>query len=401
MKYVIIIPDGCADESQTELDGKTPLEAAVTPAMDQIAANGIVGRANHTPAHLPAGSSVANMSLLGYDPIKNYTGRAPLEAAAQGIELGEHDWCIRCNLVTVAEQTMTSFTAGHISSPDAKELLKTAQDNCTNSQMEFIPGVSYRNLLMFRGTPDNPAPFSNETRATPPHDLSDKSVAEDFPRGPGSNLLCDLMNQSTDWFSEHPVNHARQGNDQLTATNIWLWGLGQRPNLTAFSQLHGINGAMITAVDLLRGLAALIGWDRIEVPGATGYTDTDYAAKGKFAIEALEKYDLVCIHVEAPDESSHEGDLQKKITSIEEIDKSIVGPVLEHLQATGEEFRILVTPDHPTYLSTKTHTHGNVPFTICGTGISADQFEKYNETNAEASELEMLNGWELMPFFLK
>ncbi|MDA7870709.1 cofactor-independent phosphoglycerate mutase [Mariniblastus sp.] len=401
MKYVIIIPDGCADESQTELDGKTPLEAAVTPAMDQIAANGIVGRANHTPAHLPAGSSVANMSLLGYDPIKNYTGRAPLEAAAQGIELGEHDWCIRCNLVTVTEQTMTSFTAGHISSPDAKELLKTAQDNCTNSQMEFIPGVSYRNLLMFRGTPDNPAPFSNETRATPPHDLSDKSVAEDFPRGPGSNLLCDLMNQSTDWFSEHPVNHARQGNDQLTATNIWLWGLGQRPNLTAFSQLHGINGAMITAVDLLRGLAALIGWDRIEVPGATGYTDTDYAAKGKFAIEALEKYDLVCIHVEAPDESSHEGDLQKKITSIEEIDKSIVGPVLEHLQATGEEFRILVTPDHPTYLSTKTHTHGNVPFTICGTGISADQFEKYNETNAEASELEMLNGWELMPFFLK
>ena len=401
MKYVIIIPDGCADESQTELDGKTPLEAAVTPAMDQIAANGIVGRANHTPAHLPAGSSVANMSLLGYDPIKNYTGRAPLEAAAQGIELGEYDWCIRCNLVTVTEQTMTSFTAGHISSPDAKELLKTAQDNCTNSQMEFIPGVSYRNLLMFRGTPDNPAPFSNETRATPPHDLSDKSVAEDFPRGPGSNLLCDLMNQSTDWFSEHPVNHARQGNDQLTATNIWLWGLGQRPNLTAFSQLHGINGAMITAVDLLRGLAALIGWDRIEVPGATGYTDTDYAAKGKFAIEALEKYDLVCIHVEAPDESSHEGDLQKKITSIEEIDKSIVGPVLEHLQATGEEFRILVTPDHPTYLSTKTHTHGNVPFTICGTGISADQFEKYNETNAEASELEMLNGWELMPFFLK
>ena len=171
--------------------------------------------------------------------------------------------------------------------------------------------------------------------------------------------------------------------------------------MTAFSQLHGINGAMITAVDLLRGLAALIGWDRIEVPGATGYTDTDYAAKGKFAIEALDKYDLVCIHVEAPDESSHEGDLNKKITSLEEIDKNIVGPILEHLQATGEEFRILVTPDHPTYLSTKTHTHGNVPFTISGTGISADQFKKYNEVNAELSEIEMLNGWELMPFFLK
>jgi 2,3-bisphosphoglycerate-independent phosphoglycerate mutase len=401
MKYVIIIPDGCADESQTELDGKTPLEAANTPAMDQIASHGIVGRANHTPDHLPAGSSVANMSLLGYDPIKNYTGRAPLEAAAQGIELGEHDWCIRCNLVTVTDQTMTSFTAGHISSQDAKKLLKTAQENCTIPQLEFIPGVSYRNLLMFRGSPDSPAPFSHETRATPPHDLSDKSVAEDFPRGPGSNLLCDLMNQSSGWFSEHEVNIARQGNNQLTANNIWLWGLGQRPDLTSFSELHGVNGAMITAVDLLRGLAALIGWDRIEVPGATGYTDTDYAAKGKFAIEALDNYDLVCIHVEAPDEASHEGDLNKKITSLEAIDEKIVGPVLKHLQSSGEEFRILVTPDHPTYLSTKTHTHGNVPFTICGTGISADQFDKYNEINAESSELEMLNGWELMPFFLK
>lgn len=400
MKYVIIIPDGCADEPQIELDGQTPLEAAQTPAADAIAKRGVVGRANHTPTHLPAGSSVANMSLLGYDPIENYTGRAPLEAAAQGIELGDDDWCVRCNLVTVEDQTMKSFTAGHISSAEAKQLLATAQENVNDSRLEFIPGVSYRNLMMFRATPESPAPFSNETRATPPHDLSDKTVAEDFPRGPGSRLLCDLMNQSESWFAGHSVNQNRISQGQLPATNVWLWGLGRRPNLKTFKELHGIQGAMITAVDLLRGLAALIGWDRIEVPGATGYTDTDYAAKGQYAIEAIQKYDLVCVHVEAPDESSHEGDLAKKIKSLEEIDRQIIAPLLEHLDSQGEEFRILVTPDHPTFLSTKTHTHGDVPFTICGTGIEPDPNERYDEKSAQASELAKPNGWELMPFFL-
>lgn len=401
MKYVIIIPDGCADEPQNELDGRTPLEAAKTPTADEIAKRGVVGRANHTPTHLPAGSSVANMSLLGYDPIKNYTGRAPLEAAAQGIALEDDDWCIRCNLVTVEAQMMKSFTAGHISSAEAKQLLTTAQEHVTDPRLEFIPGVSYRNLLMLRATPDSPAPFSIETRATPPHDLSDKTVAEDFPRGPGSNLLCDLMNQSEAWFANHHVNQDRRSNGKLPATNFWLWGLGQRPNLKSFKELHGVDGVMITAVDLLRGLAALIGWDRIEVPGATGYTDTDYAAKGQHAIKALAKYDLVCVHVEAPDESSHEGSLEKKIKSLEEIDQHIVAPILQHLDVNGEEYRILVTPDHPTFLSTKTHTHGDVPFAICGTGVEPDQHEQYNEPTAQTSELAKPNGWELMPYFLQ
>ncbi len=401
MKYVIIIPDGCADEPQENLDGKTPLESAKTPNMDEIARRGVVGRANHTPTHLPAGSSVANMSLLGYSPLENYTGRAPLEAAAQGIELGDDDWCVRCNLVTVQEQTMNSFTAGHISSEEAKQLLATAQENIGDDRLEFIPGVSYRNLMMFRATKESQAPFSNETRATPPHDLTDKSVSQDFPRGPGSNLLCELMEKSNDWFATHPVNKSRTDAGKPPATNIWLWGLGQKPKLTAFQEIHGIKGAMITAVDLLRGLASLIGWDRIEVPGATGYTDTDYAAKGKYAIDALAKYDIVCVHVEAPDESSHEGDLGKKVTSLEEIDQKIVAPVLKHLEESGEPYRILVTPDHPTYLSTKTHTHGDVPFTICGEGIEVDGNENYNEVAAAASQLAMPNGWELMPYFLK
>ncbi|MDG1874254.1 MAG: cofactor-independent phosphoglycerate mutase [Mariniblastus sp.] len=401
MKYVIIIPDGCADEPQQLLEGQTPLQSANTPAMDEIAKRGVVGRANHTPSHLPAGSSVANMSLLGYNPIENFTGRAPLEAAAQGVKLGDNDWCVRCNLVTVQDQTMTSFTAGHITSEEAKELLATAQKNTTDTRLEFIPGVSYRNLLMFRPTNDSPAPFSDETRATPPHDLTDKTVTEDFPRGPGSDLLCELMNQSATWFAEHTINLQRSKEEKLPATNIWLWGLGRRPNLKSFQELHGISGAMITAVDLLRGLATLVGWDRIEAPGATGYTDTNYSSKGECAIEALAKYDLVCVHIEAPDESSHEGDMEKKIKSLEEIDEKIVAPILKHLDDSGEEYRILVSPDHPTYLSTKTHTHGDVPFTICGTGVAADGHEEYHEANAAASDIAMPHGWELMPYFLK
>lgn len=401
MKYVIIIPDGCADEPQESLDGKTPLESANTPNMDAIAARGVVGLANHTPKHLPAGSSVANMSLLGYSPLENYTGRAPLEAAAQGIELGDDDWCVRCNLVCVEEQTMNSFTAGHISSDEAKSLLQTAQAKVTDSRLEFIPGVSYRNLLMLRPTADQPAPFTQETRATPPHDLTDKSVAEDFPRGPGSDLLVDLMSQSEQWFGDHEVNQKRAAEGKPIATNVWLWGLGQKPNLASFESIHGIKGAMITAVDLLRGLAALVGWDRIEVPGATGYTDTDYAAKGRYAIDALAKYDLVCVHVEAPDESSHEGDLEKKVKSLEEIDEKIVGPILKHLDECGEEYRILVTPDHPTFLRTKTHTHGDVPFAICGKGISSENpADGYSEKTALASGMSKPNGWELMPYFI-
>ena len=401
MKYVIIIPDGCADEAQSELDGKTPLQAAKTPTMDEIARRGVVGVANNTPTHLPAGSSVANMSLLGYSPLENYTGRAPLEAAAQGIELGDDDWCVRCNLVTVEDQMMKSFTAGHISSEEAKQLLATAQEHAQDARLEFVPGVSYRNLLMMRVTPDAPAPFTQETIATPPHDLTDKSVADDFPRGPGSDMLNNLMEQSVSWFEDHDVNKQRVGAGKLPATNVWLWGLGQKPKLAPFKEVHGISGAMITAVDLLRGLAALVGWDRIEVPGATGYTDTDYAAKGNYAIEALSKYDIVCVHVEAPDESSHEGDLGKKIKSLEEIDSKIVAPILNHLEGSGEEYRILVTPDHPTYLSTKTHTHGDVPFTLCGTGVTADASTEYHEVTAQASGLAMPNGWELMPYFLK
>jgi len=400
MKYVIVIPDGCADEPQEQLGGKTPLEAANTPAMDAIAKQGVVGVANHTPENLPAGSSVANMSLLGYDPQVNYTGRAPIEAAAQGIELADEDWCIRCNLVSIDDQIMKSFTAGHISSEEAQTLLKTAQEKVDDDRLEFIPGVSYRNLLMYRPAGGPSAPFSNDTRATPPHDLSDKTVENDFPRGPGSDMLVELMHKSNEWFADHEVNSKRTADGKLPATNVWLWGLGRKPKLASFESIHGVKGAMITAVDLLRGLAALVGWDRIEVPGATGYTDTDYAAKGDYALDAIDKYDIVCVHIEAPDEASHEGDLGKKVKALEEIDTHIVAKIHKKLESMGTDYRILVTPDHPTYISTKTHTHGNVPFTICGAGVDADSHDSYNEVTCEASGLKKLPGDTLMKYFI-
>jgi 2,3-bisphosphoglycerate-independent phosphoglycerate mutase len=398
MKYAIIIPDGCADEPLETLGGRTPLQAANIPQMDAIAQQGVVGRANNVPVHLPPGSDVANLSLLGYNPNEYFTGRAPLEAAAQGIQLGPEDWAIRCNLVTIEDQTMQSFTAGHISTAEATELLAAAQAVLGTDDLEFVPGVSYRNLLLFRGAKQK-APFTQDTRATPPHDLTDKSVADDFPRGPGSDFLNDLMSRSVGIFAEHPVNRARKAAGKPPATNVWLWGLGKTPHLKSFRDLHGCSGAMITAVDLLRGLAALIGWQRIDVPGATGYLDTDYAAKGKAAVEALKSTDVVCIHVEATDEASHEGRADAKVQALQEIDAKIVGPVHEALKTYGD-YRIVVLPDHPTPIRTKTHSHGYVPLAACGSGLQPDAAQTYDESSAASSPLLFEEGWRMMGWFI-
>jgi 2,3-bisphosphoglycerate-independent phosphoglycerate mutase len=403
MKYAIVIPDGAADEPQGSLAGKTPIEAARTLNMDRVAAMGVVARACHTPKALPAGSEIGNLSLLGYNPFENFTGRAPMEAAAQGIKLGSADWAVRCNLVTIEDQVMRDFTADHISTEEATKLLASAQEQIASDPkyrgaIEFVPGVSYRNLLIWRGA-KLPAPFTNETRTRAPHDITDQGVLEDYPRGPGSDVLCDLMAASIGVFEKHPVNAARQAVGKRPATNVWLWGLGQAPRLRTFVDQYGPRGAMITAVDLLRGIAALVGWDRIEVPGATGYLDTDYAAKGRAAVEALQQYDLVCVHVEAPDEASHEGRGDEKVRAIERIDEHIVGPLLGALPSYGD-WRIMVSPDHPTFLRTKVHTHGNVPVAMAGTGIAPDEFTSYGDTNAARSKLAFDDGWKLMPWFL-
>lgn len=398
-KYVIIIPDGCADEPQASLSNRTPLQAAHIPNMDAIASAGKVGMTNNVPRQFTPGSEVANMTLFGYDPHKYFTGRAPIEAAAQQIKLGPNDWAIRCNIVTVIDQIMVDFTAGHISSEDSKALLSAAQTAFGTPELEFLPGVSYRNLLIYRPKSDR-ALFSGDTKTIAPHDLTDLSIADAFPRGPGSDVLTDLMGKSIDLFKDHPIARQRALAGKNIPTNIWLWGLGKSPSLQGFQDRFGLRGAMITAVDLLRGLAALVGWDRIEVEGATGYLDTNYAGKGQAAIEALDKYDVVCVHVEATDEASHEGRGDAKIAALEEIDKHIVGPVYEKLKSMGDH-RIWVLPDHPTYVRTKKHEHGHVPFIMAGKDIAPDTCKEYDEVTAKKSLVVFDEGWQLMEKFVR
>ena len=372
MKYALIIPDGAADESQPDSGGQTPLEAAVTPAMDEIVRMGVVGRADHVPLSLPSGSDVGLLSLLGYDPLADHTGRAPIEAVAGGIELGEDDWAIRCNLVTIAEGCLRSFTAGHIDNRAAAELIGyLSEDLGDDSTWEYYAGVSYRNLLVYRpGAGGTEATFSSRTVTRPPHDLLDLPIDDHLPTGPGSLRLIELMDRSRNVLAA--FDHDSQ------ATEVWLWGLGQRPRLERFVERYGKGAAVVTAVDLVRGLGRLLGMRLIEVDGATGYLDTDYAAKGQAAIAALSEHDLVVVHVEATDEASHDGDLAGKIEAIERIDRDIVAPIHEHLAREGD-YRILVSPDHPTLLRTRTHAHGLVPIAACGTGLEGDVHGRYNE----------------------
>ncbi|MEM8733359.1 MAG: cofactor-independent phosphoglycerate mutase [Planctomycetota bacterium] len=400
MKYAIIIPDGCSDFPLEQLDGKTPLQAANIPAMDAVASQGVVGATDNTPAHLPAGSEVANMTLFGYDPNEYFTGRAPIEAAAQGIQLSEHDWAVRCNLVTIVDQIMVDFTADHIGTEEATALLKSLAESVDDSRLEFVPGVSYRNLMIYRGSADEKAPFSSDTRTRAPHDLTDLPVSDDYPRGPGSDLLTELMQRSVPLFEQHEVNQKRLTKNQKPASNVWLWGQGKSPVLPSFEERFAMRGAMITAVDLLRGLAALIGWDRIEVEGATGYLDTNYAGKGAAAVEALDQFDIVCVHVEATDEASHEGRHDEKIKALESIDQHVVAPVHEKLKSMGD-YRLIVLPDHPTPCSTKKHTHGMVPMAIVGSDITPDSATTYDEVVANASTLQIANGWDMMEQFIR
>ncbi|WP_373651239.1 cofactor-independent phosphoglycerate mutase [Schlesneria sp. DSM 10557] len=397
MKFALVIPDGAADEPQPSLGGKTPFQAAAVPNMDEVVRLGVVGRADHVPASMPSGSDVGTMSLFGYDPLEFHTGRAPLEAAAQGIELGVNDWCIRCNFVTVANGEMVSFTAEQIPTDLARTLIETLQrDQCGNEHWKFYAGVSYRNLLVYRAR-DTVAPFGNKTLTTPPHDITGQGIEPYLPQGPGSELLRELMEKSEGLLAGSPENQQRAASGTHTATQIWLWGQGQRPNLTPFLERFGQRGAVITAVDLLRGIGRLLGWKVIEVQGATGYLDTDYAAKGRAAIQALKDdvTDFIVVHVEASDEASHEGKADEKVRALEQIDQHIVGPLHEYLRSQGE-YRLLICPDHPTFLRTKTHSHGYVPFALCGTSITADSAKTYDEIAAAKSALRLDRGCELM-----
>jgi 2,3-bisphosphoglycerate-independent phosphoglycerate mutase len=397
-KYVIVIPDGAADERFAGLGNRTPLEAARLPEMDRVAREGQVGRSRNVPDRFLPASDVATLSLLGYDPELYYTGRAPLEAAAMGVELGPDDWAVRCNLMTIRDERLTDFTAGHITSDEGRSLIAAIQAALGHTNVEFRAGVSYRNLMIYRGGPGTSL-FTDETATDPPHDHPNEPVVEHLPRGPGSYLLRALMVAGDLVLASHPVNTARIKYGKPPANAIWLWGQGKAPKMPRFADLYRKRGAMISAVDLVRGVGVLAGWHRIDVPGATGYLDTDYAAKGRYGVRALEDHDIVCVHVEAPDEASHEGRADAKIEALERIDRDIVGPLCEALQSF-KEWRILISPDHSTLLRTRAHDRAPVAWAMAGTGIVASG-KTYDEASARVAGAPFLEqGYRLMERFL-
>ncbi len=392
MKYAIIIPDGAADEPIAELGGKTPLAAADIPNIDSIAAEGKLGEVCNVPAGMHPGSDVAIMSVLGYSPKKFYTGRAPLEAAAQGLQIAPDQWVFRCNLVTIIDGVMQDHSSGHISTEEAGALIDELNRILSGPKIRFHRGVSYRHLMTYNGQVD--------MKTTPPHDIIGKEATDYLPTGQGAELLRTLIERSREILADHEVNTVRRDLDENPATSIWLWGQGQMPQLPPFIERHHVRGAAITAVDLVRGLAKLIGWDTIEVPGATGYIDTNFAGKGAAAVEALDEYDLVFVHVEAPDEAGHGADPHAKVKAIEQIDRHIVAPVLARLRKEGDDWRILVLPDHPTPCALRTHTADFVPFAIAGKRIEKVLQLPFTEADAERSDLRIDHGWELMEFLL-
>jgi 2,3-bisphosphoglycerate-independent phosphoglycerate mutase len=399
-KYAIVIPDGAADEPQDSLGGKTPLQAARTPEMDRIAREGVLGRARNVPDRFVPASDVATLSLFGYDPERYYTGRAPLEAAAMGIVLGPDDWAVRCNLITIRDGLLSDFTAGHISSAEGRALIEALQARLGGPKVEFHAGVSYRNLMIYRDRPGEPPPFAEDTLTTPPHDVPDQPAHDHLPRGTGAPMLIKLIQAGSDVVKVHPVNKARLVAGKPPADAIWLWGQGKAPSLPKFADLHGLRGAIISAVDLVRGVGMLAGWDRIDVPGATGYLDTDYAAKGRYGVEALRDHDIVCVHVEAPDEASHEGRAAAKVEALERIDRDIVGPLRKALETSGD-WRILISPDHATLLRTRAHDRRWVAWAMAGTRLSGSGLP-YDEVSAGTADGPVLeHGFRLMESFLK
>jgi len=395
MKYAIVIPDGAGDLPQESLGGRTPFEVARCPAMDRVATEGRFGTTCNVPEGMPPGSDVAILSVLGYDPATTYTGRAPLEALAQNIALDEHDVAFRCNLVTVIDGRMVDNSAGGISTEEGAALLGDLAQALAGGPWELHAGVAYRHLLIHRGAVDG------EIVTTPPHDILDQPIAKYLPRGACADDLRRMMDTSRDVLADHPINRVRQDLGELAATQIWLWGQGTRPRLRAFKELHGIRGAAITAVDLVRGLARAIGWDVINVPGATGYLNTNFRGKGEAAIAALETCDLVLVHVEATDESGHEGNAANKIKAIQEIDRHVVGPLLEHMETGLDRWRLMVLPDHLTPVSVRTHTRDPVPVGIIGTGMEAGHPGPYTERHAATSGFRVRAGHELMEYFLR
>ena len=364
MKYIIIIPDGMADEGIEKLGGKTPLEYAHTPFMDSLASAGKTGMVRTIPRGMSPGSDIANLSVMGYDPAKYHSGRSPLEAVSLGLDLAADDMVFRCNLVTLSgekayrEKTMLDHGAGEIASEDSKTLIDYIKTGLETDSIHFYPGVSYRNIMVWSGGPGS-------MKLIPPHDILEKKIMPYLPSGQGSDTIMELMEESADMLTPHPLNRSRIDEGNRPANSIWLWGQGRRPFLDDFYRKYGVRGSVISAVDLIRGIGICAGLEVIEVEGITGTIDTNMAGKAKAAVDVLlSGKDFVFVHIEAPDECSHQGSLEEKIRSIELIDKEVVGNVRKIMDGSGQDYRMMVLPDHPTPLGIRTHSGDPVPFVI-------------------------------------
>jgi 2,3-bisphosphoglycerate-independent phosphoglycerate mutase len=380
MKYIVVLGDGMADEPIAALGNQTPLAYARTPNMDRMAQEGACGLLRTIPDGFEAGSDIANMSVLGYAPEQYYTGRGPLEALSMGIDLAPDDVAYRCNLVTIGKNIMADFSAGHISSAEGAALFASLQSALPEVMVRA--GVSYRNLLV--------VPCGKGATSTPPHDIVGQDIAPYLPDGSDAELLLACMETSRGVFADHPVNRARVAAGKAPATQIWPWSGGKKPAFPSFKEKYGKTGGMISAVDLLKGIGRCAGMEVITVPGATGYLDTDYAAKARYALEAIGRLDFVYLHIEAPDEAGHLGSIEEKVKAIEKVDE-VVGTILD-----GFDGVVAVLPDHPTPIRAKTHTRDPVPFAIRGKGT--DTTETFSEKAARSGGFGMMNATEFLPF---
>jgi 2,3-bisphosphoglycerate-independent phosphoglycerate mutase len=380
MKYIVVLGDGMADEPLEELGGLTPLAYAQTPCMDRMARDGACGMLRTIPDGYEAGSDIANMAVLGYAPEKYYTGRGPLEALSMGADLAPDDVAYRCNLVTVEEDTMVDFSAGHISSAEGKELFASLQKAVPEVMLRA--GVSYRNLLVVHG--------GKGAASTPPHDIVGQGIAPFLPKGGDAGLLLRCMEISRQVFADHPVNMARIKAGRRPATRIWPWSGGRKPAVPPYDQKYGKRGGVISAVDLLNGIARCAGMEVISVPGATGYLDTDYDAKARYALDAIERLDFVYVHIESPDEAGHLGSVEEKVKAIERVD-GVVGTIRDQFNGV-----LAVLPDHPTPIRLKTHTRDPVPFVVVGRGT--DGSTAYSETAGRCGGLGTRNATEFLKF---
>lgn len=386
-----------ADYPLDELRGRTPLMAAHIPNMDSLAQRGQIGLVRTIPSGFPKGSEIANLSIFGYDPRQYYTGRGPLEAASIGVKLSPDDVAFRCNLVTleVIEGTvfMLDYSAGHITTEEGREIISDLNNALGNSAFRFYPGVSYRHLLVWRGG-------GEMMETTPPHDITEKQIGNYLPRGEGAWELIRLITDAQILLKSHPINQRRLQENTRAANSIWPWGQGKAPQMPLFSQRFGLRGSVISAVDLIKGIGIYAGMEVVEVPGATGYLDTNYQGKAQYGLTALEKTDFVYIHVEAPDEASHNGDLEAKIKAIEAFDEQVVGTTLRGMERWGD-YKVMVLPDHPTPLRLRTHADDPVPFVIYShKGGHASKVRGFDEEQAKKGGIFFENGHELMGHFL-